>query len=338
MREIGWTKGIHSFLAVPLCRSLYSVWRMSCPRRWNSECWTPWRRKWTWQFGTCKGVAISAGDWQKRESPVSQQPFFSKGDTYWNMNNSHSEPTLHVGFMASEKMALGFWSLFCADSAMRLSVGGSWRLKSMTSHNGRMLSPRGGYKRFGLEMLRWIVGIKSEIITTLIRHSGLSCSFVKAAFSTGWNRLTVDLKRELEQRLLDANSKTQHTLADLRQEWDARAAQVPRHGQHATYSVWWDVCCFFFGVAAVLQCCSNHSSEWILIALTPLLLVQDSWLCRMKTSSLARSYRCNDKVMSCEENWSSRSLEFRDGRRWTETPFVSLYLVPTCILKHYRAS
>ncbi len=179
-------------------------------------------------------------------------------------------------------MALGFWSLFCADSAMRLSVGGSWRLKSMTSHNGRMLSPRGGYKRFGLEMLRWIVGIKSEIITTLIRHSGLSRSFVKAAFSTGWNRLTVDLKRELEQRLLDANSKTQHTLADLRQEWDARAAQVPRHGQHATYSVWWDVCCFFWGVAAVLQCCSNHSSEWILIALTPLLLVQDSWICRMQ--------------------------------------------------------
>ena len=45
----------------------------------------------------------------------------------------------------------------------------------------------------------------------------------------------MDLKRELEQRLVDANSKTQHTLADLRQEWDARAAQVPRHGQHAIY-------------------------------------------------------------------------------------------------------
>jgi len=43
-------------------------------------------------------------------------------------------------------------------------------------------------------------------------------------------RLTVDLKRELEQRLVDANSKTQHTLADLRQEWDARAAQVQRQG------------------------------------------------------------------------------------------------------------
>ena len=72
----------------------------------------------------------------------------------------------------------------------------------------------------------------------------------------GCNRLTVDLKRELEQRLVDANSKTQHTLADLRQEWDARAAQVPRHGQHATYPVW--------------------SSEGIFIALTPLLLVQES--------------------------------------------------------------
>ena len=47
----------------------------------------------------------------------------------------------------------------------------------------------------------------------------------------------MDLKRELEQRLVDANSKTQHTLADLRQECDARAAQVPRHGQHVTYPV-----------------------------------------------------------------------------------------------------
>ena len=34
------------------------------------------------------------------------------------------------------------------------------------------------------------------------------------------------MKRELEQRLLEVNAKTQLALTDLREEVDARAAQV----------------------------------------------------------------------------------------------------------------
>ena len=36
-----------------------------------------------------------------------------------------------------------------------------------------------------------------------------------------------ELRRDLEQRLLDVNSKTQHLLADQREDFDARLAQVP---------------------------------------------------------------------------------------------------------------
>lgn len=40
----------------------------------------------------------------------------------------------------------------------------------------------------------------------------------------------LELRRDLEQRLLDANSKTQHLLADQREDFDARLAQVQRQG------------------------------------------------------------------------------------------------------------
>lgn len=41
-----------------------------------------------------------------------------------------------------------------------------------------------------------------------------------------WSRCAAEVKRELEQRLLEVNAKTQLALTDLREEVDARAAQV----------------------------------------------------------------------------------------------------------------
>ena len=39
-----------------------------------------------------------------------------------------------------------FFLKFVFGQMLPWAVGGSWKLRSMTSHNGRMLSPRGGCK------------------------------------------------------------------------------------------------------------------------------------------------------------------------------------------------
>ena len=79
----------------------------------------------------------------------------------------------------------------------------------------------------GCVFCRWSVGLKEVFKESLTGGTSLACSAFKTRGSAHISSPRAEVRRDLEQRLLDVNSKTQHLLADQREDFDARLAQVP---------------------------------------------------------------------------------------------------------------
>ena len=79
----------------------------------------------------------------------------------------------------------------------------------------------------GCVFCRLSVGLKEVFKESLTGGTSVACSAFKTRGSAHISSPRAEVRRDLEQRLLDVNSKTQHLLADQREDFDARLAQVP---------------------------------------------------------------------------------------------------------------
>ena len=151
----------------------------------------------------------------------------------------------------------------------------------------------------GCVFCRWSVGLKEVFKESLTGGTSLACAAFKTRGSAHISSPRAEVRRDLEQRLLDVNSKTQHLLADQREDFDARLAQVP--SGDGMVMEWAD------------SMCHSHRCAF------GFMIVYDSPQHELHRPSLPQCWlskpgfllapRCSAKGMSWEENWSSRTLD-----------------------------
>lgn len=131
MLEIGWTEAINSFLAVSFVQEPLQRLEDVLSKEVEQRMLNALEEK----------VDLAIRDLQRcghlswgvtRESTVSATP------------TEICNPTRRLYGFGKERCC--FFLKFVFGQMLPWAVGGSWRLRSMTSHNGRMLSPRGGCK------------------------------------------------------------------------------------------------------------------------------------------------------------------------------------------------